>query len=403
MIPFTKKIKALVLLTLLFSLSTLYGAPAQVTIKINLKVSFALPDHATVYLSGSTEELGKWQPDFIPLQKTGPKAYQIELSLPKGGVVIQFKFTLGKWEMVEKGPQGEEIPNHALALDQNRTATYQVDSWNNYQMLSGQLPTWTGRVEEFPPLYSDHFKNWRKVWVYLPPNYDKNTNQNYPVLYMHDGNNVFDSKRSFGGAEWEVDETAEALIGKKKLREIIVVALANTSRRMDEYTPIPDIWYGGGEADAYGELIVKQLKPLIDKRYRTLKGRDYTGVMGSSLGGLVSMYIAIKYPSVFSKIGVVSPSIWWSNQWILGAVSNHQFKYSFQIWVDMGTKEGTSDANRNGVPDSLDDARALRDILVQKGFVHGKTLAYHEESGAQHNEYYWAKRVWRPLSFFWGN
>jgi len=147
----------------------------------------------------------------------------------------------------------------------------------------------------------------KKIWVYLPVNYSA-TAKKYPVLYMHDAQNLFDKKTAFSG-EWNVDESLDSL----KAQVIVIGVEHGNDKRTDELTPYKNAKYGGGNADAYLEFIVKTLKPEIDKKYRTKTNAKNTGIMGSSLGGLVSYYAVLKYPEVFGKAGVFSPSFWFSN------------------------------------------------------------------------------------------
>ena len=176
----------------------------------------------------------------------------------------------------------------------------------------------------------------------MPPSYPT-TKKHYPVLYAHDGNNVFDRATAFLGVEWELDETTERLIQEKKMEEIIIVAIENTHQRQDEYTPVymPSL-KSGGKADLYADFIINDLKPFIDENYRTLKDRLNTAIMGSSLGGLVSLYIAWKYSHVFSMAGVISPSVWWHNRHILKLIKATPSKKRppIKIWLDIGTLEG---------------------------------------------------------------
>ncbi|RME88201.1 MAG: hypothetical protein D6785_01110, partial [Planctomycetota bacterium] len=211
-----KRFLAFILIIFFFSLfydpSFLAGHAAQkVKILFKVKIPAKLPKNGVVYLSGNLFELGKWQPDFLPLEKKGPKEYEILWELPKGKT-IEFKFTLGNWKMVEKGPHGEEISNRKAYTDKSKTIYCQVASWNNLHLLKQSLPTWTGNIIPLPPFYSQEFKNYRKVWVYLPPSYYKNPRKRFEVAYFHDGNNIFNGKTSFSGIEWGVDETVEALI-----------------------------------------------------------------------------------------------------------------------------------------------------------------------------------------------
>ena len=204
--------------------------------------------------------------------------------------------------------------------------------------------------------------------VYLPPGYVTGKNERYPVLYLQDGQNLFDGLTSFiPGQEWRVDETAEAMIASGKIAPLIVVGINNAGKdRINEYTPTEDATRKmGGKADLYGRMLVEELKPFIDSHYRTKKGGQYTGLGGSSLGGLVSLYVALKYPNVFGRAAVVSPSVWFADKQIVHYVEALSRKPKVRIWQDIGTREGrtTEDARQ-----TVDDSRLLKAALLKKGW-----------------------------------
>jgi len=233
----------------------------------------------------------------------------------------------------------------------------------------------------------------RDVLVYLPPRYAAEPARRYPVLYLHDGQNLFDGATSFiRGQDWRVGQTADALIGAGAVEPLIIVGVYNTGHaRVEEYTPAVDARYKvGGKADLYGRLLVEELKPFIDARYRTLDGAAHTGLGGSSLGGLVSLYLGLRYPEVFGKLAVVSPSVWWGGRVILTHVSALGARPPTRIWLDMGTAEGARAAP---------DARDLRDALVAKGWSLDADLRYTEVAGGRHDEAAWAERVGPFLRF----
>jgi predicted alpha/beta superfamily hydrolase len=232
----------------------------------------------------------------------------------------------------------------------------------------------------------------RNIVIYLPPGYEAGGARRYPVLYMHDGQNLFDPQTAYQkGHHWQVGETADRLIDAGQLTPLIIVGIDNTGgRRIHEYTPTPDRKLGGGEAADYGRLIVEELKPLIDHTYPTQPDRLHTGMAGSSLGALVTLYLGLTRPDVFSRLGILSPSVWWERRTILRAVREAQPKPDLRLWVDMGTAEG-----RRG----LADARALRTALVKKGWCEGDDLQYSEHEGATHSEASWAARVGPMLQY----
>lgn len=228
--------------------------------------------------------------------------------------------------------------------------------------------------------------------VYLPPVYDAQPDRRFPVLYMQDGQNLFDPNTSFTkGMYWRMGETADELIAAGEIEPLIIVGIYNTGEhRIDEYTPVEDKRLGGGQADAYGQMLVEELKPFVDRTYRTLPGEANCGLGGSSLGGLVTLYLGLRYTWLFSKLAVMSPSVWWRNRAILKTVAKIPRKPDLKIWLDIGTNEGQR---------ALPDARDLKLALVKKGWVLGRDLSYLEVPGAQHNESAWAARVGPMLKF----
>jgi predicted alpha/beta superfamily hydrolase len=262
-----------------------------------------------------------------------------------------------------------------------------------------QPHTLTGDIRAHKNFHSKILNNDRDVLVYLPPGYDAAKSRRYPVLYLHDGQNLFDGATSFiPGQEWRVDETAQRLIAAAKIEPLIIVGINNAGKdRVNEYTPAEDAKYKlGGKADLYGRMLVEELKPFIDSHYRTKNGSEHTGLGGSSLGGLVSIYLALKYPAVFGRAAVVSPSVWFANKQIVHYVDALRKKPKVRIWMDIGTKEGgTTEEARQ----TVNDARLLQETLIKKGWRLGKDLNYFEAEGAAHNEAAWAARVERILAF----
>jgi len=259
-----------------------------------------------------------------------------------------------------------------------------------------QTQNLTGNFAKHPQFASQFLSQQRDILIWLPPGYQAGQ-QRYPVLYMHDGNNLFDRRTSFGGSEWEVDERAQALVSQGQIEPLIIVGIYNSPERMNEYTWHPMELNGqlqGGQGPQYGRFLVQELKPFIDKTYRTRPEREHTAVMGSSLGGLISFYLGREYPQVFGKIGMMSPSIWWKDRALLQDLSS--LSPELKIWLDMGTREGRQ-------PEvMLQDAKDLALALEQQGFRHFHNLAFHIEPGADHSEKAWAARIDRPLRFFYG-
>jgi len=231
----------------------------------------------------------------------------------------------------------------------------------------------------------------RDLVIYLPPDYVE-TDRRYPVLYLHDGQNLFDPETAYvRGMDWKVDETADSLIRSGEIEPLIIVGIYNTGEhRIEEYTPTRDRKLGGGHAELYGRMLVEELKPFIDARYRTLTDPHNTGLGGSSLGGLATLYLGFTHPDVFGKLAVLSPSVWWDNKAILKIIQKTQPNPRLQIWLSMGTEE-----SKTGVR----DANLLDQALITKGWKQGEDLHYEVIPGAKHEEAAWAKRVEPVLRF----
>ena len=160
---------------------------------------------------------------------------------------------------------------------------------------------------------SRFLRNQRDIVVYLPPGYDDQVSQRFPILYMHDGQNLFDGATSFvPGMDWRVGQTADRLIESGAIQPLIIAGIYNTGKsRIQEYTPTKAPKLGGGRADRYAKFLLQELMPFIQNDYRVLQGPSFTGIAGSSLGGLVSLYVGLQTPRVFGKIAALSPSVWW--------------------------------------------------------------------------------------------
>jgi predicted alpha/beta superfamily hydrolase len=250
-----------------------------------------------------------------------------------------------------------------------------------------------GELRAHAKFHSKFLPTDRDVLVYLPPGYGGEPHRRYPVFYMHDGQNLFDGATSYvPGQDWRVGQTAQALIESRAVEPLIIVGVYNTGEeRVHEYTPTGDPRLKvGGKAERYGRLLVEELKPFIDSRYRTKADAANTALGGSSLGGLVTIYLGLRYPLVFGKLAVMSPSVWWDGYRILGEVESFGPHPRARIWLDMGTDEGANAAK---------GARRLRDALVSKGWRVGADLKYFEAQGARHTESAWAQRVDPILRF----
>jgi predicted alpha/beta superfamily hydrolase len=232
----------------------------------------------------------------------------------------------------------------------------------------------------------------RVVSVYLPLQYLEQEEQRFPVFYLHDGQNLFDGRTSYiAGRTWNAHTTADRLNAAGEIEPVILVGVANTGlRRMAEYTPTRDFKMGGGEGRSYGRLLIEELKPLIDSSYRTLPEAAHTGLGGSSLGGLISLYLGLTRPEVFGRVAVMSPSLWWDQRSIFNLVDQRRPKPELRIWLDIGTAEGVR---------HVKDTDHLERQLIKRGWKPGIDFAYMKAEGAVHDENAWSERFGDVLRF----
>ncbi|MDP3359989.1 MAG: alpha/beta hydrolase-fold protein [Lutibacter sp.] len=227
-----------------------------------------------------------------------------------------------------------------------------------------------------------------KVWIYLPPNYEKSSKK-YPVIYMHDAQNLFDAATSYAG-EWEVDETLNKLY-EKTGKGFIVVGIENGGEeRINEYTPWKNEKYGGGKGTIYMDFIVNSLKPYIDANYRTKKQQKHTGLIGSSLGGLISYYGGLEYPKTFGKIGALSTSFWFSEKVVDFTQEKGNLKNT-KLFLLVGGKEGE---------DMDKDTQKMEKLLLETGFK-SKNLNTKINPEGQHNEAFWRSEFLKVVSWLY--
>lgn len=230
--------------------------------------------------------------------------------------------------------------------------------------------------------------------VYLPPGYDDQPQRRFPVLYLQDGQNLFDGSTSYiQGQDWHVGPTADAEIQAGRVEPLIIVGIYNTGKaRIREYTPTSAPRLGGGRADRYGKFLLEEVMPFVYREYRAESDAMQTGIGGSSLGGLASLYLGLSRPDVFGKIAALSPSVWWNQRVIHKFAASMPVHSRPRIWLDIGTREG---------PRIVEDVERYRDILLQRGWQYDRDLHYERVEGAEHNEQAWARRVAPFLRFLY--
>lgn len=369
------------------------GLALAVPIRFEVRVPVTTPRDAVLWLSGDRAELGGWNGAGLALAASGGGLHVGTLELPVG-TTFEFKVTRGSWETVEKDVAGGELVNRrGVARAHADTIRIDVATWRDTGgPVAPRAHTLTGEIRRHGPLPSKYVSA-RSVLVWLPPGYVDSPKRRYGVVYLHDGQNVFDGATSFiPGQEWGADEAADRLIRGRRTPPFIMVAVPNSSSRMSEYTSARDGRHGGGGSAEYFRFLKEELKPFIDRTYRTMKDPAHTAVIGSSLGGLASLDLGLTHPGTFGLIGCVSPSVGWADSAIVHRVLAGS-KRPLRIWLDIGTAEGT--------PAVVQETRALRDALLARGWREGGDLHYQEFEGAAHNEAAWSARVEAILEWLW--
>ena len=356
----------IILITLLFQKSY-----SQVTFLID-KIPENTQNNGSIYISGDFEAWTGGQEKF----KLSNYKNIYSITFPKGEGTISFKFTQGSWNTVETDGEGMNIDNRIYNFGPVKdTVKIKILNWtDNQPKKSTASINVSVLLEKFE---IPQLKRSRRIWICLPPDYN-NSKKSFPVIYMHDGQNLFDEATSFTG-EWQVDETLNELYEEKSFGLIVVGIDNGGAKRMDEYSPWKNSGYnGGGEGDAYLDFIVKTLKPYVDENYRTIENKKNTAIMGSSLGGLISHYAALKYPEIFGLIGVFSPAFGFSET-SYDFASIHSNIEDVRMYFLAGDKESTTMVN---------NMNNMISLMTSKGF-NQKNIMSKVVSGGEHNEKLW--------------
>lgn len=350
------------------------------------KIPASTPSNASIYIAGNFNNWNPGQNNF-KLIKNLQGQWTITLTFAPG--IYQFKFTRGSWNTVEGNKDGKVIGNRSYQYTGGKkTLELEIEGWEDSQNPgSTASPNVSVLSEDF---LIPQLGRARKIWIYLPPDYTT-SNKRYPVIYMHDGQNLFDRATSFAG-EWRVDETLDSL-SELNDHGCIVVGIENGGEdRIDEYAPWSHPTYGGGYGHAYLSFIEETLKPYVDEHYRTLSSKNFTAIAGSSLGGLISHYAGIRFQNTFGRIGSLSPSFWFSDS-IYSIIQTTNMQENTRFYLSSGTDESTNQVlHINRMADTL-VKYGLKDINLHVSIV----------NGGKHNEYFWAKEFPLLYQWFWSD
>jgi predicted alpha/beta superfamily hydrolase len=362
----------------------------------------------TVYLAGSLPQLGPWRPDGLAMTGEGRERTARVTAPP--GTTFEYKFTLGSWDREALGLSGAVPPNNRLVLERDTVVEHMVAAfkkdprdyiadWKGSGVL-GRLVYWTD-------VRSAYLRLTRHVEIWLPPGYDSSSTRRYPVLYMSDGQNLFDPRIANTGVDWGVDEAVVRLVRRGVIPPIIVVGVWNTADRGPEYSP----WQ---RAPEYARFLINELMPRVNREFRTLTGPGHTAVMGSSMGGLLSFYLVAHHPDAFGACGCLSTHFPLSEAMVTrvfpGAVASSEPDTTPYILRDIAAgltvPKGTRywfDYGTRGLDSTYGPTHeAVRRWLLTQGLVEGRDFVVRRFEGATHNEASWRERLEDPLQFLFG-
>ena len=338
-------------------------------------------NNSNLFVAGS---FNGWNPQDknYHFQKNEQGSYSLGIKLADGA--YEFKITRGGWDKVECKKGGANIQNRFLKLSSDTTIDLMVEEWADNIERKPRVSTAGKNVRIIDTAFLiPQLNRTRRVSIYLPSDYSA-TKKRYPVLYMQDGQNVFDDLTSFAG-EWSVDETLDSI--GNHTREMIVVAVDHGGdKRINEYCPYDIEKYGKGEGNKYVDFLVKTLKPFIDKSYRTEKNKKNTFIAGSSMGGLISMYAILKYPRVFGGAGVFSPAFWIGPE-IFNDITAKGAKVNSKIYFYCGAQEGETMQ-----PDTEKAFSEMRKISKSR-------MVCVVRADGKHSEQVWKEEF--PLFYLW--
>ncbi len=350
-----------------------------------VQTAVALGVGEQVFLTGAGDGLGRWRADAVPLTRVDDNRWEVVLSLP-GADPLEFKVTRGTWDSEEVDADGRVPGNRMLKPEDQGRLEIPVAGWKD-RVGAKKVPRITGDYRMYPQLHSRFLEHDRDVIVWLPPGYEARSAQRFPVLYMHDGRQVFDPGTSTWGKDWQVDELAQDMILNGELEPFIVVAADCTEARRDEYSPMR-------KGENYLRFLIEELKPKVDAEWRTDPERSY--IAGSSMGGLISFYAAWKRPDVYAGAACLSPAfVERYGHECFGMVEADRGKLpDLKLFLSCGGAEGLEAELLNGT-------LKMADLLRNVGFPE-KKMTVRIESWAEHNEEAWARMTPHWLRFLFG-
>ena len=350
-------------------------AHAQVTLSVS-SIPANTPEGDPIFAVGSFNNWNPSDPDFQLTEDNGVWSVVI----PEGSGVVEYKFTRGDWSKVEGNEDGGFIPNRTFTFTGSaQTLVLSILSWEDLGGTGSEsTAAWNVEIMD-ESFYIPQLDRNRKIWIYLPPDYHTST-KTYPVIYMQDGQNLFDNLTAFAG-EWNVDETLNDLFNAGDYGAIVIGIENGQGERINEYSPWDNADYGGGDGDLYLQFMEETLKPYVDANYRTKPEAQYTAIIGSSMGALISTYAGLSSSSSFGKIGAMSPSYWFAYDDMLTYISSSTMDYSQSRVYFVGSSNESATLASN--------IEAVKNAWQAKGLTQSNTMVKIDDYGG-HNEEYWS-------------
>lgn len=338
------------------------------------------PATDNIYIAGTLNGWDAGNPDYILTEVEGE--YWITLDIAEGP--IEFKFTRGSWQTGEGTAQGGYIGNRTATVVDNDTLHCDIAGWED---VSNAVSTANDQVQVWDEdMYIPQLDRYRRVWVYLPQDYDDSPNKHYKVLYVLDGQNAFDAATSYSG-EWEIDEALTEMENQGRETAIVIAVDNGLNHRTDEYSPWTSS-FGGGEGEEFLAFLTETLKPRVDSTFRTLNGPENTGIMGSSMGGLFSHYAHFERPDIFGIAGIFSPC-YGPFQEVYSYTADLLKANVVRLYMIAGSEE-SADFNEASV--------IMNNQLIGQGYTSDEL--YHEIiTGGTHSEWFWDQEF--EAAFTW--